>query len=181
MLSTLMMLTLAAALAAEAPSAPEWQADYGKALTETRNAERPLLVVLDIPSDESQRLNPELLAPAKGDSPLAIAKPLASYELCHVDASTEYGKEVAKAFNVTQFPHVAIIDKTGSVILKRLSGDLTADQWQAALASHESGLRKSGSRYSVSKPVLGGASALSLPEESAPAKPYCKSCQRKGS
>ncbi|MGL4514955.1 MAG: hypothetical protein ACRCT8_17860 [Lacipirellulaceae bacterium] len=179
------------ALAAKKGSpAIAWQADYGQALEETREESRPLLVVLDNPSNEDERLDPALVSATSG------AFPLDSYELCRVDVSTEYGKSVADVFHVTEFPHVAIIDKTGSVILRRVAGNLSADQWKATLARHETGVSKTGKTYAVSKPVVNDATAAApasfatpveysaqpaayaVPAEvySAP-QPYCPSCQ----
>jgi hypothetical protein len=173
MLSTWMLLSLVAALPADAPAETAWEADYGQALAQTREVEQPLLVVLDVPSDEAQRLNPELLDVANG------AFPLDSYELCRVDVSTEYGKRVAKSFKVTEFPHVAIIDKSGSVILHRIKGEVTTDQWKSTLARHAEGLRSSGSRYTVAKPLTDLSSAGFVePSETSSSKPYCASCQR---
>src|SRR6185295_15487382 len=100
---------LAVTTFASTPTKVEWQADYGKALEATRSDQRPLLVVLDIPSNPQASLADGLLS-TEGDQ----AKLLASYELCHVDVSTEYGKRVAQAFKATQFPHTTIIDRTGA-------------------------------------------------------------------
>lgn len=190
MLSTWMLISLAAGLTTGADTPSDWHADYGVALAETKQAEQPLLVVLEAPADEAQSLNPELLSAESG------AFPLGSYEVCRIDVSTDYGKEVAKVFRVTEFPHVAIIDKTGSVILRRVRGDVSTDQWKSILAQHESGARQGRTRYTVAKPVIDGASAapvssgatfstsVSLPGASVEyamptSSSYCPSCQRR--
>lgn len=190
MLTTWMLVAMVAGPTAGEGDTHAWHADYGVALAETKQEAQPLLVVLDDPTDEANRLDPSLL---KADSG---AFSLDSYALCHVDVSTEYGKKVAEGFKVTEFPHVAIIDKSGSVILRRVSGDVTADQWRQLLSQHQSGARSGATRYTVAKPIVttvqaaGSAVRNVLPESrpvmskpvfSAPGysspQPYCPSCQ----
>ena len=152
-----------------------WVADYGEALKQTQEEHRPLLVVLDVPSDPAQRVNPELLNEQDEDSPLG------DYELCHVDVSTEYGKRVAAVFRAKNFPHVAIIDKSGSVILDRFEGANVEQKWRSSLTTHRSGLRKSDRRFQVAKPVINAAEAATdyvLPDSVSPSKPFCAACQR---
>ena len=79
---------------------------------------------------------PKLLA-ADGEQ----AELLKSYRLCRVDVSTEYGKKVAEAFGATQFPHTAIIDKTGASVLFKKSGQIAGDQWQSTLTKFEKGVQ----------------------------------------
>lgn len=181
-----MMLATAAALSADAPKA-DWHADYGVALEETKEESQPLLVVMDVPGDDAKRFNPELLKAEGG------ALPLAKYALCHIDASTEYGKKVAEGFKVTEFPHVAIIDKSGSVILRRVKGDIEKAEWLSVLLKHQDGQRAGASRYTVAKPVVSQPAttttvapttytptvtpAISYPAAQPAAQPYCPSCQ----
>lgn len=136
-----MVQSIAAALVAvtafaSVPSKVQWQADYGKALAATRNDQRPLLVVLDIPSKPEAAIDQTLLT-AEGDQ----AKLLEPYELCHVDVSTEYGQQVAKAFGATQFPHTAIIDRTGAVVIFKKPGKIAADEWSTTLTKFQAGQR----------------------------------------
>lgn len=172
MLSTWMLAALAGALSADAGVGANWHADYADALAETKQEDHPLLVVIDKPSEEGKQFDPELLKQADAEA----------YALCHIDASTEYGKKVAEGFKVTEFPHVAIIDKSGSVILRRIKGEVTADQWTAALKAHQNGERSGRTRYTVAKPVVSTPAttytptfqpAVSYPT----AQPYCPSCQ----
>ncbi|HYO23731.1 MAG TPA: hypothetical protein VEQ85_02165 [Lacipirellulaceae bacterium] len=163
---------LAAAVVASSfavmPEQANWQADYGKALAATRSDQRPLLVVLDIPSNPQASLSGELLA-AQGEQ----AKLLEAYELCHVDVSTAYGKQVAEAFKATQFPHTAIIDRTGAVVLFKKPGQIGATEWNATLAKYQSGVQpvsqtsfyRGGSVMPTSYPAMSNGS-------------YCPSCQR---
>jgi hypothetical protein len=164
MLSYLATATLAigAMLSGSQPS--QWETSYGKALQASRAADEPLLVVLEDPNSKEARLSPELIN-GKGESSDGALKP---YQLCHVDVTTKYGKKVAKAFHAKSFPHVAIIDKTGSTVIFRKTGKIQADEWQRILARHKSGdrsLAKSVSRttYKPTSEVL---------------KPYCPNCQR---
>jgi hypothetical protein len=190
-----MFVAAIAAPAADADSAQAWHADYGKALAETKQDGQPLLVVFDKPGDEQQRLDKSLLSAESG------AFPLDSYALCHIDVTTDYGKQVAEGFKVTEFPHVAIIDKSGSVILKRVSGDISKAEWKDVLKKHADGLRVGAVTQTVAKPVVSEVTttastvvqdaatpsatyapvvttpaAVSYPSV-APARPFCPSCQ----
>ncbi len=186
MLSTWMFVAVAAALTGNAQPAADWHADYGDALAETRQDHQPLLVVLDAPSDEAKRLDPALLTAENG------AFPLDRYSLCHIDVTTDYGKKVAEGFKVTEFPHVAIIDNSGSVILERVKGDVTKKDWLAVLNQHAKGQRANPVRHVVAKPVVSESTPAAQPVVSTPlpsqpmiqyptaqpaARPYCPSCQ----
>jgi hypothetical protein len=159
---------LAASFAATSETT-NWQTDYGKALEATRSDQRPLLVVLDVPSNPQASLDGELLA-VDGEQ----AELLASYELCHVDVSTEYGKRVAEVFKATQFPHTSIIDRTGSVVLFKKPGDMAAAEFKATLAKYQTGTKpvtqtanyRGNSIMSTGYPVISNSS-------------YCPSCQRR--
>ena len=141
MINFVMTATLAITMIATAPKAPQWEHSYGKALEETRAGQDPLLVVLDKPNSDDSRIAPALLSEdnASGDT----TKLLSPYRLCHVDVTTDYGQKVAKAFHATEFPQVTIIDKTGSVVIYKKSGQIDQDEWNKMLASHKSGERLS--------------------------------------
>ena len=155
MINFIAAATLAVTLAATAPKAPEWEHSYGKALEATRAGQDPLLVVLDKPNSDDARLEPALLSEDKTDGD--TSKLLSPYRLCHVDVTTEYGQKVAKAFHVQTFPSVAIIDKTGSVVIYKKSGQINEDEWKQMLQSHKSGERS----------VTASSD-----------KPFCPNCQR---
>ena len=100
------------------------------------------------------------------------AKVLASYRLCRVDVSTEYGQKVAQAFGATQFPHTAIIDKTGSTVLFKKPGQIGAEEWQTTLAKFQKGSAPQPQTvYFRGDTVLGA--------QTSPAISNCPSCQRK--
>lgn len=126
--------SLAASAVSTGSDAVQWQADYGKALAATRQDDRPLLVVLDIPGDPKAEVETEHFE-IEGKQ----GKLLEAYQLCHVDVSTKYGKKVAEAFRAKKFPFTAIIDKTGSVVLVKKSGQISSDQWQETLAKYQKG------------------------------------------
>ncbi len=134
MLHLLAAATIAATTLAATPGKVQWQADYGKALEATKSDQRPLLLVLDVPANPQASLDSQLLS-TDGEQ----GKLLASYELCRVDASTEYGKKVAEAFHATQFPHTAIIDRTGKTLVFQKPGKIAADQWKVTLAAYQGG------------------------------------------
>lgn len=167
MLSSLATASLAISALLGAPQQHQWESSYGKALEATRSADAPLLVILDKPNSKDARLSPELLSEEKVQGDAALQP----YQLCHVDVTTGYGKKVAKAFHATSFPHVAIIDKTGSTVIFRKSGNVEAEEWQQILTRYKSGdrsLAKTVSRTSY-KPSSSSSDVL---------QPYCPSCQR---
>lgn len=169
MLHYLAAATLAASTLAVTPSQVQWQADYGKALAATRSDQRPLLVVLDNPSDPQAAFDPQLLA-----TDGAQAELLKSYRLCHVDVSTEYGQKVAAAFGATKFPHTAIIDRTGSTVLFKQTGRIGGEQWQSTLAKYQKGEQPVAQNvYFRGNTILGAQAQPST------VRPYCPSCQRK--
>jgi hypothetical protein len=139
MISYLATATLAVGLLAATPEPPRWEANYGKALSATRAGNSPLLVVLDEPNSKEASIEPALLSEnAVQGKKFELLRP---YHLCRVDVTTKYGRRVAKAFGANRFPHVAIIDKTGSTVLFRRSGKIKATEWATALAQHKSGER----------------------------------------
>ncbi len=110
---------------------------YGEALRATRLKRRPLLVVLDSLRHPEPRLRARRYV-----EDAAQAELLRDYEICHIDVDTEYGRKVADAFGARQFPHTAIIDRTGSVILFRNSGRMETGKWVTTLAAYRSGTRE---------------------------------------
>ncbi len=163
MINFLATATMAISMMAASPKAPQWDHSYGKALEATRAGQDPLLVVLDKPGSEKAALEPALLSEddATGDN----SKLLSPYHLCHVDVTTDYGQKVAKAFHAKDFPHVAIIDKTGSVVIFHKTGQIKQDEWKQILASHKLGERSTAITHVTLKPT-------------GEAQPYCPNCQR---
>ena len=168
MVASLLAAALAMSTTVSAAMAPvAWRSDYGEALRATRADDRPLLVVL------ARATNPESSTAfaAQAQQQPGLVKDvndelLRPYQLCHVDVDTNYGQKVAKAFGVSEFPHTAIIDKTGSVIIYAKSGELSASEWETTLADHKKGERTTTSLVSKFEASSGDA------------KPYCASCQR---
>lgn len=169
MLSNLATFTVALGMVAASADVPQWHNDYGKALSATRAENRPLLVVIDSTATQEQQVDKALLE-EQGESKLA------SYELCHVDAATEYGQKVAKAFKAEKFPYVAIIDKEGEVILHSQSGKVTEASWKSMLEKHEAGvLPAKPAKSTVANTYPSDYSDLSYPTTT---RPYCARCQR---
>jgi hypothetical protein len=170
MLHYLAVATLASSTLAVTPTKVKWQADYGKALAATRSDQRPLLVVIDNPADPQAALEPKLLA-AEGEQ----GELLKSYRLCRVDVSSDYGRKVAEAFGAKQFPHTAIIDKTGSTVLFKKTGPIAGEEWHGALAKYQKGTQPVTQNVFFRGGTILGAQA----QPTAGARPYCPSCQRK--
>jgi hypothetical protein len=172
MISYMSIATVAIGLLAASPQPRAWEASYGKALEASRADKSPLLVVLDNPNSEEARVEPALL---DGKSPSGKqAELLRPYRLCHVDVTTDYGQKVAKAFQAKSFPHVAIIDKTGSSVIFRKTGKIEATEWEQALKLHRNGEVAARTVSHVTykpaaSPVIYGGSVSGS---------YCPSCQR---
>jgi hypothetical protein len=176
MMSYIATATLAVGLLATTPQAPQWEASYGKALQATREGNQPLLVVLDKPNSEEARVEPALLS--EGSISGQSVESLKPYRLCHVDVTSEYGKKVAGVFHATSFPHVAIIDKTGSVIIHRQTGKLDAAGWEKMLKAHKDGVRTTAKAVShVTYRPIEAVSYEGLNYTTS--RPYCPSCQAK--
>ena len=165
MVSFFAAVVVAVSAVASGAHTVQWQADYGKALAATRQDDRPLLVVLDIPGDPKTAVETEHLE-IEGKQ----GKLLGAYQLCHVDVSTKYGKKVAEAFRAKQFPFTAIIDKTGSVVLAKKSGQVSSDQWQETLAKYQKGEQTTKTRSTSF--YRGGSANSSVVSPS-----DCKPCQ----
>ena len=139
MMCYLAAATLAVGMLAATPQAPQWEPSYTKALAETRTGNSPLLVVLESPKSKDGRVDAKLLSEnSVSGKEYELLRP---YRLCRVDVTTQYGRKVAKAFRANSFPHVAIIDKTGSLVLYRKSGKVDAANWEATLTRYKSGER----------------------------------------
>jgi hypothetical protein len=147
MMNFIATATLAIGVLAASPKAPQWETSYGKALEETRAGQDPLLVVLDKPNSKDARIEPALLSEEKATTD--TSKLLKPYRLCHVDVTTEYGQKVAEVFHAKEFPHVAIIDKTGSMVIFKKTGQIDSAEWEKILTKNKAGER-----------------------------PYCPNCQR---
>ena len=160
LMASLIAVAVAASTQAGSTNETVWQADYGKALEATRGDDRPLLVVLEDPKAEKTDDNTEQ----------ADAELLHSYQLCRIDASTEYGKRVAKVFKATTFPFRAIIDKTGSIILYKKGGELNEKEWETTLVRYKKGDRKG--LLARTSFFRGGDASISSPS-------YCPTCQLK--
>jgi hypothetical protein len=165
MVEFLTMSVIAFSTVGVSADAVQWQSDYGKALAASRADARPLLIVLDNPSDPQAAAEEDQLA-AEGEQ----VELLGAYECCHVDVTTEYGKKVADAFKAEEFPFAAIIDKTGSVVLHKTAGKVSDEKWQATLAAYKTGERKA--KALQTSYFRGGVSS------SVQSPSYCPSCQR---
>lgn len=154
----------------------QWESSYGKALEATRADDQPLLVVLDKPQAADARIAPELLSQGATDG--KEAELLRPYRLCHVDVTSEYGQRVAGAFKAKSFPYVAVIDKTGSVILFSNAGKLKAEAWGQVLGAFKTGERSTAVTHVSYKPD--GTMMFRNPSQMYTiGGSYCPSCQRR--
>ncbi len=129
-------VALVATMLAQSVSASEWNDNYGDALKDARAVQKPLLVVIDEPSNPKGRVEQVNFTNDTTQTEL-----LSSYRLCHIDASTPYGKKIAKAFGAKSFPYTAITDKTSKVLIFERSGSFDTQDWVATLIKHRKGER----------------------------------------
>ncbi|MCA9121203.1 MAG: hypothetical protein H6822_21860 [Planctomycetaceae bacterium] len=110
-----------------------WHSDYGAALELARSSERPMLLVISRgnPYAEASRQS------AAGQRPYPAEEALKSYVLCRVDANSEHGQRVAKAFQVSEYPHSVVIDRTTTRILYRKTGPFTKETWAAMVTRYQ--------------------------------------------
>jgi len=113
-----------------------WSGNYGDSLAATKKNDKPLLITLDKPQVAAERMEPDQLAADGFAGDL-----LANYELCHIDVTTDYGKRVAEAFKVEQFPYTVLINRDGSRILRRIPGKFNDNQWRQTLTTYKNGTR----------------------------------------
>ena len=109
-----------------------WSNHYGKALTSARSHQRPLLLVLQDPSQPGHRLQHIFQ-----DSDAAQDELLSNFELCRVDITTDYGKSVAKAFRAKKFPYTVVTDNRARKIVFRRAGNMKSQDWQRTLVSYQ--------------------------------------------
>jgi hypothetical protein len=173
MISYLATAMMAIGVLASTAESAQWESDYGDALAETRSQEnQPLLVVLDEPQADETSLEPALQEAS--DAKVADGKLLKHYRLCRIDASTKYGQKVAGVFKAKRFPHVAIIDKSGKVVLFKQTGKISTTQLTTALEKHQDGERLKAKTVSYN---FSGDSAASSSSGYSNGS-YCPSCQR---
>lgn len=138
-----LLIALAVAATVPTPSGADlfWVDDYADALDATKALEKPLLIVIDEPSDSKKRSPHVQIAPEKEKAEL-----MENYVLCHVDATTEYGNRVAGCFSVKQYPFTAIIDRTGKWIIYKNAGRMDDSDWVATLDKHKKGQSRNASK-----------------------------------
>ena len=140
-MNTLMMLLVMGAGQVTGAGENGWSDDYGAALKQAKQLGKPLLIVIEGPDDSVARLEQISLRDDRGQTAL-----LKHYVLCRIDATTKYGKAVAKSFRATQLPHTAVIDKTVSTILYTKRGQFTSQEWKTTLTKYRHGVRVVHSR-----------------------------------
>ena len=149
----------------------QWSDHYANAKQAAADGQKPLLVVLENSADPAGRLDLQSLGSAEKQAEL-----MQHYQLCRMDVATPYGKRVAEAFGVTQYPFTAITDKTARYITYRSSGVPSADHWLATLETRQSGATPVAEqpvmRVEAAK-IITGWPTLQPQDES-----YCPKCVR---
>ena len=127
-------VSFAMILLAGTPNSPEWTADYGQALKDAKAEGKPLIVVLEEPTQPDRRVKQirDSISPAEQEL-------LQPYKLCRVDVSTKYGKKVASAFRTDQFPMTVIINDQCTRILYKKTGQFSTKDWVLTLVQYRDG------------------------------------------
>lgn len=123
-------ILMGAALLAAEPQAPQWNTNVRQAWLEARQTSKPLLVVIDVPSDNNRRIQQVSHKPDATQQAL-----LSRYVLAHVDASTRYGRQVAEFYNVTEAPTTLVLRPASGTTTHRQSGQMGAQQWANLLVT----------------------------------------------
>ncbi|MCS7167507.1 MAG: hypothetical protein RMI91_04560 [Gemmatales bacterium] len=117
---------LASALAAQA-----WERDYGKALRESRQDGKPVLVVIGRGKDGWRSLLPHEW------SKEALTLVESQFHAVYVDAEdAEYGRLLAREFHLRQLPALVISDRYGRAQVVRHEGAMGEEQLLRLLRQH---------------------------------------------
>ncbi|GEM_PF-3380125 len=115
------------------PETLVWKEHYGQALQSARSHQRPLLLVMQDPSDPNCRLQQIDSVSDKDHNEL-----LRRFELCRVDVTTPHGKKTARVFGAEQFPYTVMIGNQGKKIVFRQAGAMASEDWKNTLKSYQS-------------------------------------------
>ncbi len=127
-----------------------WSPHYGKAKSQATVARRPLVVVIEDPSDAAKRMDDQALA-------MSTLEKLNEYQLCRVDASTPYGKRVAEAFGAKQLPFTAITDREVRQITYSKAGQMSSEQWTLAVTGRTRTVQQQSAQVYYSQPTYNRA------------------------
>lgn len=109
-------------------SQPDWTESYGRAMAQAGEKQRPVAVFLSA-GDLTKLTNGKNL----GTDALKSLK--SNFIPVKVDTTTEEGKKLATAFNMTQ--GVVISDRSGKLVALRHEGEVTPEQVSEYLAKFE--------------------------------------------
>ena len=129
----LAVCALSATTMSAIPETLVWKEHYGQALQSARSHQRPLLLVMQDPSDPNCRLQQIDPVSDKGHNEL-----LSRFELCRVDVTTPHGKKTARVFGAEKFPYTVMIGNEGKKIVFRRAGPMASEDWKKTLASYQS-------------------------------------------
>lgn len=126
------VLTVIALTAVPETPKHQWQHSYRKSLAESRRADKPLFIVFCPGASaygEMTRKGPFLA----NEIEQALK---ADYARLFVDTSTKQGKALANAFEADNFPHLVVIDRTGTMQVYWQTGPQTVDQLSGVLKKY---------------------------------------------
>lgn len=127
--SVLAILISGVVSSASGDSGLSWKRHYDSAKRIAQAAKKPLVVVLENPKSANQKIDISKLA---ANDLRMLSK--GSFELCRVDATTDYGKKVAAAFGAREFPYTVVTDNKSKRIVFRKPGQMSRKDWTLALA-----------------------------------------------
>lgn len=116
------------AMAAPGGKVLNWGKNYGTSKKAAQAAKRPMLLVMENPTDKAKTLDDSKLRDQQRE---ILAKD--KFELVRVNVNTEYGKRVAAAFGAKQFPYTVVTDDASKHIVFRKPGAMSERDWTLAL------------------------------------------------
>lgn len=163
------MLVVGLLLLGTVAQAGDWAPGYRTALKLAQESGKPILVIIDEPSNQDAKL--QTVAFEKSSSS-ALA---ASFVLCRIDASTEYGQTMAKLFQAESTPFTAVVGADGRYQLFRHAGQFTPEAWQAMLVRFQTEPAAPPAAPPAATPPA-STPEISIPSYSGGS---CPSCQRR--
>lgn len=139
----------------------EWNDNYGEVKRIAAQKKMPVVVVLEDPSKPSTSFSEKEL-----EADPEQVKLLRKFQLCRIDVTSNYGKNVAKSFKATRFPYTIMLDKSASYITLRRSEKMTPNQWATSLLANKDKL------IHRSRSVRGASSGDSFPSYAFPSKEF---------
>lgn len=118
-------------------SASQTFGSYTKAYHAAADVKRPMLVILNPPSDQVAAGNAISVNKLREDA--EISKLLESYVVAEIDTGTDHGKKVHELFGNKPLPRLVVIDNTQKLQIYRSSDQLESTKIKEVLETYQDG------------------------------------------